>query len=62
MAHHMEHEGKKHEGHGKSKGRGMGSKGQPGFGKHEKGFGAKVGKQHKKYSKEMSPAHDAMTH
>ena len=45
---------------GKHKGgmgaKGGGSKGQPGFGQKTKGFSAKVGKNHKKFGKEMSPA------
>lgn len=35
---------------------GMSSKGQPGFGRKTTGFSGKVGKNHKKFGKEMSPA------
>jgi len=38
---------------GKMKG---GKGGQPGFGKKMAGFSAKVGKNHKSFGKEMSPA------
>lgn len=38
---------------GKTKG---GKGGQPGFGKKMSGFSSKVGKNHKSFGKEMSPA------
>jgi hypothetical protein len=45
-----EHMGKKHhEGMGKHGG-------QPGLGKKEVGFSGKLGKKHKSFGKEMSPA------
>lgn len=38
-------------------GKGMSAKsGQPGFGKKTAGFSSKVGKSHKTFGKEMSPA------
>ncbi len=47
----------KHEGKmGGKGGMSKGSHGQPGFGKKEHGFSAKVGKNHKAFGKEMSPA------
>jgi len=40
----------------KSMGMGKSSKGQPGFGRKMKGFSGSVGKSHKSFGKEMSPA------
>jgi hypothetical protein len=50
--HHMGHEKKEHGMGGKHKE----SHGQPGLGKKMAGFSSKVGKNHKHFGKEMSPA------